>query len=264
MQKHIVTFAAVFVLMGGSALAQSLTTQGLNFIAPNINGRSYVGSPATGEIVFDSSVSPSGGFFGYNGTGWIDMNAGSVAVPPGTIVAYGGVNAPSGYVLCDGAPYTATAQPALAAALWDSSNGKYAFGGSGTYPSGSFNVPDLRGRFLRGADLGAGRDPNTTATDRPAMNAGGNTGQYVGSIQGQATKKNGLALSDPGHRHDLNYPSGGGGTMGIQPVSGNNSPVTMGADPTGKTNSAATGITLGSGDAETRPINANVNYIIKL
>ncbi|HEY8271902.1 MAG TPA: hypothetical protein VIG33_13510, partial [Pseudobdellovibrionaceae bacterium] len=85
-----------------------------------------------------------------------------------------------------------------------------------------------------------------------------------GSVQGQATKKNGLTASstDAGHVHSLAYPSGGGGTMAIQPLAGNGSYIgSMAGMATGYANITTT---IGAGDSETRPVNANVNYIIKL
>ena len=64
-------------------------------------------------------------------------------VPPGTILPYGGMSAPPGYLMCDGASYSKTGTyEALFAAI--STN-------YGAPDETSFNVPDLRGMFLRGA-----------------------------------------------------------------------------------------------------------------
>jgi microcystin-dependent protein len=71
----------------------------------------------------------------YNGTAWIP-----VGTAPGTIVDWAGSTAPSGYVLCNGTLYSTTTYPDLYAAIGTTY-------GSG---SGTFKVPDLRGRVTAG------------------------------------------------------------------------------------------------------------------
>ena len=61
---------------------------------------------------------------------------GGNSAPVGTVVAYAGVTAPAGWLMCDGVTYQRSQYPALAAVL----------GATAT----SFSVPDLRGRFLMG------------------------------------------------------------------------------------------------------------------
>ncbi len=99
-----------------------------------------------------------------------------VLTPPGVIVPFSGATAPPGWVICDGAEYDGTdpAYAGLFTAIGTS------FGGSGNV----FNVPDLRGRFLRGVDAGAGTDPD--ATDRTGGDAVGST-QDVSTIAAQAS-----------------------------------------------------------------------------
>ena len=67
-------------------------------------------------------------------------------LPPGVIVPYGVSAAPTGFLLCDGTAVSRTTYSALFAvvsSLYGDGNG-----------SSTFNVPDLRGRFIAGWDAG--------------------------------------------------------------------------------------------------------------
>lgn len=79
---------------------------------------------------------------------------------------------PAGYTLCDGRELDNNDWPDLFAAIG------YAWGGNG---GNLFRLPDMRGTFARGVDLGTGNDPD--AGDRTAIYPGGNTGDAVGSVQ---------------------------------------------------------------------------------
>lgn len=164
----------------------------------------------------------------------------------GTITMYGGIVAPTGYLLCDGSAISRTTYAPLFVAIGTN----YGVGDGST----TFNIPDLRGIFPRGVNAGSGNDPN--AGSRTATN-GGNAGDNVGSFQTNATAKNGLSLSDPGHLHSITTFSAG------SPGIGTSATATTLTAATAATNSAVTGITLSTGDAETRPINVYVNFIIK-
>jgi hypothetical protein len=69
--------------------------------------------------------------------------------PPGAIIAFGGINAPPGWILCDGSALSRTDYPELYATI-----GTLYGAGDG---STTFQVPDLRGRFLRGLASGETR-----------------------------------------------------------------------------------------------------------
>lgn len=140
---------------------------------------------------------------------------------------------PAGYLKCDGSLYEISEYPALAAALFDASTGKYAWGSSGT----KFNVPYFRGIFPRGVDEGDGNDPD--AASRTAISAGGNTGNRVGSFQDDEYQS---------HNHTITVYNTGGGAVVSQ---GAGSPV------------ASTQLSGNSGGNETRPKNAYVYFIIK-
>lgn len=169
--------------------------------------------------------------------------------PAGMIVAYSGTSDPAGWLLCDGREVSRTTY----ARLWTAIGATYGSGNGTT----TFNLPDLRGRFVRGSDnMGtgaAGRDPN--AGSRTAMNSGGNTGENVGSIQGDGVGPHGHILTGDNTRSGANQqdPSGNFYTASgdIGGYGGQSQPT-----DTGSTHSTPT-------ISETRPINANLNYLIK-
>lgn len=73
---------------------------------------------------------------------------GSAVVPSGTILHYGGSSAPANWLLCDGSAVSRTTYAGLFAIIGTT------FGaGDG---STTFNVPDSRGRMLKGTGSGAG------------------------------------------------------------------------------------------------------------
>ncbi|MCP4136798.1 MAG: hypothetical protein GY754_37860, partial [bacterium] len=157
------------------------------------------------------------------------------AAPPGTIAPFAGTNIPDGWLLCDGGAYGRTAYSELFQAIgtaW------------GTPDGSSFNVPDLRGIFLRGVDRGTGKDPDASA--RGAINSGGNAGNNVGSYQVDEFEN---------HFHYMELYWGGWGDAPNFNHWVHPGDYTRGA---GGRNSNSAG-----GSTETRPKNAYVNYIIK-
>ena len=151
------------------------------------------------------------------------------AAPTGTIVAFAGDTVPDGWLLCDGTDINRATYSGLFTAIgiiW----------GAGDLAS-TFNLPDLRGRFLRGVDNGAGIDPD--AAGRTLLHFGGNTGDAVGSYQ----------LDEFGtHYHKY----------GSSARTGDDSGNGIGDADAGSTFNSAS-----NGGNETRPKNAYVNYIIK-
>lgn len=170
----------------------------------------------------------------------------SERLPLGSIQPYALDSAPTGWLLCHGQAVSRTTYADLFAAVGTR------FGeGDGTT---TFNVPDFRGRFLRGLDDSAGNDPD--AAGRTAMNTGGNTGDNIGSLQndsiqghGHVNRYNGLGAAG-GANHTSASPSGG------SPFPGSN--VDMITDPVNLSGYGSVRVS-----SETRPINAYVNYIIK-
>ena len=115
------------------------------------------------------------------------------AAPVGAIMAFAGPieSIPSTWRLCNGDPIARSPEyDALFQAI------KTSWGGN----QSTFYLPDLRGRFLRGVDQGANRDPDVgqRTADRPGANAL----DRVGSMQGDALQNH--RHDDSGHNHGSN------------------------------------------------------------
>jgi microcystin-dependent protein len=151
--------------------------------------------------------------------------------PPGTIIAFAGGSAPTGYLFCEGSAYARTTYPNLFAAIgttWGAGNG-----------TTTFNVPDLRGYFQRGAGTSA-RDP-----DSP---------RYVGTAQTEAFASH--THTDSGHQHSYTVV-----TSTAQATGGSGSNYFNGSALV-NTGTAFAAIQA-TGGAETRPDNVAVLYCIK-
>jgi microcystin-dependent protein len=197
--------------------------------------RTQITNAATGLMVFQTDQTT--GIYYWAGSAWLhlaeDNGASNSSVPVGTIVAFAGTTLPTGWLLCDGTLFS-TFNPLytnLYAAIGN------AWGGTSNI---SFNVPDLRGRFMRGVDGAAGNDPDKTS--RTAIKTGGNTGNAVGSLQTDTLVA---------HQHTLGVESR------IQTQT-----ATQCYQVNGSNTTTLNGTSFVGGN-ETRPKNVNVNYIIK-
>ncbi|MCD7096983.1 phage tail protein [Stenotrophomonas sp. MMGLT7] len=107
--------------------------------------------------------------------------------PAGMIGMFGGANAPTGWLKCNGAQVAKTAYPDLYAAIGD------AWTPQGSAPAaGSFFLPDLRGAFPRFLDDGRGLDP----------------ARALGARQGDEIRSHshsGATSSAGAHSHDSSY-----------------------------------------------------------
>lgn len=165
----------------------------------------------------------------------------NTGVPIGTIVAYASSTIPDGWLECDGSAVSRISYSELFTAIgitW----------GAGDATT-TFNLPDLRGSFLRGWDHGAGSDPDIAA--RTAKFTSGASGDNVGSYQGDQFKSH-THLQDP-HSHGVGFDPAG--TAGSNRFTGGGSGLIQSAS-TVATNQY-------TGGNETRPKNAYVAYIIK-
>lgn len=147
------------------------------------------------------------------------------AQPAGIIEAFAGVvaNIPDGYLLCNGAELEIARYPRLFAAIGTT------WGNPG---AGLFQLPDLRGEFIRGLDNGRGID----------------TGRVLGSAQAQAIQAHTHSFSGNNRVGISNTAYGSNSTLAANMLAGSptTSPV---SDSTGGT--------------ETRPRNIAMNYIIR-
>jgi microcystin-dependent protein len=217
--------------------------------------------------------------------------AGAVSslMPSGVVLPFGGTAAPTGWLLCDGSPISRTTYSALFSAI-GTTHGT----GDGV---NTFNLPDMRGVFPRGAGTNGTSNYGGVTGHTPA-------GGSVGAKGGQKTAPNGLSggsgnqsqahshsanhdhasantASDGAHTHNVNYTILAGGTA-YRPQ-----PVGNGSDLTDPTNSAGahthsvdlpnlnvtTGnnsvdhthaVTVSSTDTETTPASLALHYIIKI
>jgi microcystin-dependent protein len=161
-------------------------------------------------------------------------------LPLGMVIAYAGpldessrrILANSGWLVCEGQRISRTSYPSLYRVIGD-------IHGRGDAVS-TFNLPDYRGRFLRGVDNGVGRDPD--AGGRQPAAAGGLVGDAVGSVQ-----------ADEFRRHDHRTIQ----MIGDNAVDGVDSATTHSGEHHNEARQ-----TSADGGNETRPKNANVFWLI--
>jgi microcystin-dependent protein len=204
--------------------------------------------------------------------------------PVGTIISHAGsTTAPAGYVACVGG--VASRTDPIFVDLYN------AIGTAWGAPDATrFNLPDLRGMFLRGADQGRGVDDDRNS--RYALYTGGSAGDAVGSYERDAIGTHGHAFSASAttgaggnHNHSVNADAYGTDTtrLGLVYVSNDAEATPNSGDGPGHrwemaifnkpaglpwsgdhTHSVSiSGTTGNTGSAETRPENMSVVYFIK-
>jgi microcystin-dependent protein len=126
-----------------------------------------------------------------DGTILLDGDIGVTVQPimTGAIVAWPTATPLSGWLECDGAAVSRTTYADLFAVISDD------YGpGNGTT---TFNLPDLRGEFIRGFDNGAGNDPDAASrTDRGDATTGDNVGTKQDFAVENATGRLGKVIGD--------------------------------------------------------------------
>ncbi|MCD4735293.1 MAG: tail fiber protein [Bacteroidales bacterium] len=160
-------------------------------------------------------------------------------VPVGAVMPFMGVNAPAGWLVCNGQSIATGDEYADLRAVIGNT------------------VPDLRGEFLRGWDNGRGRDPDANSR---------NGGDNVGSIQNDLflSHNHGGVVTGGEHQHNYNgvggHPYNYAGSYATVQILDFNSTKQASVPTSGSGHQH----TISSdGGNETRPKNVYVNFIIK-
>ncbi len=156
----------------GFAMPRMTTSQRLALVAP-----------IDGLLVYDTNL---GGYYRFS---TINNKWDCATTPAGIIDYFGNITAPIGYLTCDGSAVSRTTYPELFNAI-----GTLYGAGNGTT---TFNLPDLRGEFIRGIDNGRGVD----------------LGRVLGSGQGDDFKNHYHSIDPPNtltdvqgnHAHNYTY-----------------------------------------------------------
>ncbi len=165
-------------------------------------------------------------------------SASSPLVPSGVIWAFGGVSAPTGFLLCDGSAVSRTGYAALYAAIGTA----YGVGDGST----TFTLPDMRGR----APIGAGvyTDPVSGAITRAMGQAMGaekhqlTSGEMPSHTHVQNAHTHGV--TDPSHTHSLVTDGGGSGASAAYSITNSS-----GFPVAAVTSAALTGISINNATA---------------
>lgn len=202
-------------------------TPAVGTVAITINGSQVIRFNANGSIGIGTTNDrgTAGQVLTTAGTG------GSVSwanpTPTGSVIAFAGQTAPSGWLLCRGQAVSRTTYADLFAIIGTT----YGVGDNST----TFNLPDLRAEFIRGFDAGRGID----------------IGRVFGSSQGGEIQS---------HTHLMTYRRGAeaaGATTDPNGFLSLNSDTDQGIYNNSN-------VIVASGGTETRPRNVAMNYIIKI
>ncbi len=217
-------------------------TSNSNFVA--IRAPSNVSSDIT--LTLPSDNGNANDVLQSDGSGNLSFAAVPSAVPAGSVHLMATTTAPSGYLKCDGSARNRTTYAALFAIIgttWGAGNG-----------SSTFNVPDLRGEFVRGWDDGRGVDNNRNFA----------TSQSDSNKQHNHTASATSTVTDPGHLHTLNG-SGDPALAGDLPPGGRHNGTISGGMETATTGiSVSTSVSISNqGGNEAKPRNIAMMYVIK-
>ena len=202
-------------------------------------------TPATGDIRFNTTLTQ---FEGYNGGSWGELANG---VPVGSVFTFASATVPSGFLECNGAAISRSTYATLFAII-GTTHGT----GDG---SSTFNLPDLRGQFVRGwanTKTGTGDDGRQFASSQSDQNLSHNHSLSTVSLTGGIRK-----ISE-------GFLAGGSATGVFTKTSDGNNSITgaSSTSPVGGVDFDGTHshtIPSSGGGDEARPKNLALMYIIK-
>ena len=222
-------------------------TSNSNFVA--LRAPSNVSSDIT--LTLPSTDGNANDVLQSDGSGNLSFTALPTAVPSGTVHLFATTTAPSGYLECDGSAVSRTTYADLFTVIgttWGAGNG-----------SSTFNVPDLRGEFVRGWDDGRGVDSGRNF-------ASSQTDQNKQHNHGVTDNGHNHSINDPGHIHQIEYSNShsGDGVIEESGVGLSGTEPTLSATTGITINNATTGISINNdGGSEARPRNIAMMYVIK-
>lgn len=192
-------------------------------------------------------------------------------LPAGAIQLFAMGTVPTGWLECNGSAVSRTTYANLFAAI-----GETYGAGNGTT---TFNLPDLRGQFVRGWDNGRGVDPGRAvgSQQNSANQAHTHTATATNPAHthGVTDPGHGHGITDPGHQHlykDNTYASGsnvvaGSGWTAVQSLTGGSQTgIAVNQAATGVQVAAAaqnTTVAVAAEGTEARPTNIAMVYAIK-
>ena len=220
--------------------------------APFVSLKSPSALSGNVALTLPSSIT-NGGFLQTDGSGNLSFQI-VAGVPSGSVFCMAVATVPSGYLECNGAAVSRTTYAALFAIIGT------AYGtGNG---SSTFNLPDLRGEFVRGFDNGRGVDNGRSI----ASSQSSQFGQHNHNVSASSSS----SVTDPGHQHSMSVgffnSVNSGGALSFKDAGTSN-----------RINTAFTGISVStstsisqsnrggtSNSSETRPRSIAMMYIIKV
>ena len=187
-----------------------------------------------------------------NGSGALSFTT-VQGVPSGSVFCMAVATVPSGYLECNGAAVSRSTYAVLFAVIGT------AYGtGNG---SSTFNLPDLRGEFVRGFDNGRGVDSGRSI----ASSQSSQFGQHNHNVSASSSS----SVTDPGHQHSMSVgffnSVNSGGALSFKDAGTSNR---INTNTTGISVSTSTSISQSnrggtSNSSETRPRSIAMMYVIK-